>query len=51
MVALFGRANWWLPSWMARLLRVPASAVPVTATRSVDMTGARGGEREVSGVR
>jgi RND superfamily putative drug exporter len=23
MVALFGRANWWLPSWAARLLRVP----------------------------
>jgi RND superfamily putative drug exporter len=30
MVALFGRANWWLPSWLARILRVPASsAVPV----------------------
>ena len=29
MVALFGRANWWLPSWLARFLRVPASsAVP-----------------------
>jgi putative drug exporter of the RND superfamily len=24
MVALFGRANWWLPSGFARLLRVPA---------------------------
>ncbi len=24
MVALFGRANWWLPGWLARLLRVPA---------------------------
>ena len=24
MVALFGRANWWLPSWAGRLLRVPA---------------------------
>jgi RND superfamily putative drug exporter len=23
MVALFGRANWWLPAWAARLLRVP----------------------------
>jgi RND superfamily putative drug exporter len=23
MVALFGRANWWLPGWLARLLRVP----------------------------
>jgi RND superfamily putative drug exporter len=26
MVALFGRANWWLPEWAARLLRVPAPA-------------------------
>ena len=24
MVALFGRANWWLPGWLGRLLRVPA---------------------------
>jgi putative drug exporter of the RND superfamily len=24
MVALFGRANWWLPGELARLLRVPA---------------------------
>ena len=26
LVALFGRANWWLPSWLARLLRIPAPA-------------------------
>jgi len=25
MVALFGRANWWLPGWLATTLRVPAS--------------------------
>jgi putative drug exporter of the RND superfamily len=32
MVALFGRANWWLPSRLARVLRVPASsALPVPA--------------------
>jgi hypothetical protein len=24
MVALFGRANWWLPSWLARPLRIRA---------------------------
>ena len=24
LVALFGRANWWLPSWLARVLRIPA---------------------------
>ena len=28
MVALFGRANWWLPAWLARLLRIPAPAGP-----------------------
>jgi putative drug exporter of the RND superfamily len=32
MVALFGRANWWLPAWAGRLLRVsaqaPGSALP-----------------------
>ena len=32
MVALFGRANWWLPSSLARFLRVPASSArPVPA--------------------
>ena len=29
LVALFGRANWWLPSSLARLLRIPAPAGPV----------------------
>jgi RND superfamily putative drug exporter len=24
LVSLFGRWNWWMPSWLARLLRVPA---------------------------
>ena len=34
MVALFGRANWWLPGWAARVLRVsgPAAGAPVAAT-------------------
>jgi RND superfamily putative drug exporter len=34
MVALFGRANWWLPGPLARLLRVPVStaAQPAVAT-------------------
>jgi len=31
LVALFGRANWWLPSWMARVLRVKAPAQPLPA--------------------
>ena len=46
MVALFGRANWWLPSSLARLLRIPAPARPVTepvSARADDLavTGAR----------
>jgi RND superfamily putative drug exporter len=40
MVALFGRANWWLPSWAARALRVPA-AHPVEAV-SATSAGAAG---------
>ncbi|MFZ0180129.1 MAG: MMPL family transporter [Candidatus Dormiibacterota bacterium] len=31
MVALFGRWNWWMPVWLARILRVPAAPM----TRSV----------------
>jgi hypothetical protein len=35
MVALFGRASWWLPDWAARLLRVSGqaelSALPAAA--------------------
>ncbi len=31
MVALFGRANWWLPGWLARVLRIPVHGHPVTA--------------------
>jgi RND superfamily putative drug exporter len=30
MVALFGQANWWLPGWAARLLRVRPSTTPQT---------------------
>ena len=46
MVALFGRANWWLPSWLARFLRVPASAALPAAGQQVReevpaLTGAR----------
>jgi RND superfamily putative drug exporter len=28
LVSLMGRANWWLPGWAARVLRVPASPLP-----------------------
>jgi putative drug exporter of the RND superfamily len=31
MVALFGRANWWLPVWAARALRLPAATGPLAA--------------------
>jgi len=31
MVALFGRANWWLPGSLARLLRIPAAPAPAAA--------------------
>jgi RND superfamily putative drug exporter len=47
MVALFGRANWWLPAPLARLLRVPAeTAVPATP-----QPGAERNELAVSGAR
>jgi putative drug exporter of the RND superfamily len=43
MVALFGRANWWLPEWAARVLRVSASTAavqaPASAVRSMSGTG------------
>jgi len=58
MVALFGRANWWLPSWLARVLRipapVPAPAVPVPAVQAglaAELPASRTGGLEVSGVR
>ena len=52
LVALFGRANWWLPSWLAKALRIPAQAgepipaEPRPATRvtpgdDLAVTGAR----------
>src|SRR5690242_2032558 len=50
LVALFGRANWWLPSWLARVLRVPAAGAADPAG-SPELTAARTSELEVSGVR
>jgi RND superfamily putative drug exporter len=35
VVSLFGRWNWWLPAWPARLLRVEPSLPPVTAPEPV----------------
>jgi RND superfamily putative drug exporter len=34
MVALFGRANWWLPRWLGRVLRVPDPPPPSTPRRA-----------------
>ena len=50
LVALFGRANWWLPSWMARVLRIPAPAASAGGP-TTDLAGAHTKELEVSGVR
>ena len=40
MVALFGRVNWWLPGWLGRVLRVPASqpALPAEPVRELAAT-------------
>jgi putative drug exporter of the RND superfamily len=46
MVALFGRANWWLPSGLARALRIPAPA-----GAAPEPAGAQAKELMVSGVR
>jgi RND superfamily putative drug exporter len=42
MVALFGHANWWLPDWLGRVLRVPASqpALPAEPTVPAEPAGA-----------
>jgi RND superfamily putative drug exporter len=47
LVALFGKANWWLPSPLARVLRVPAGP----AGPAVELASAQTRELEVSGVR
>jgi putative drug exporter of the RND superfamily len=49
LVALFGRANWWLPAPLARVLRIPAPPVlpvrqhaeRITAGDELVVTGAR----------
>jgi RND superfamily putative drug exporter len=51
LVALFGRANWWLPSWLARLLRIPAPAALEAGASAAGPEGAQSGELVVSGVR
>jgi RND superfamily putative drug exporter len=31
LVSLFGKANWWMPDWAARLLRLPPSDTPIAS--------------------
>jgi putative drug exporter of the RND superfamily len=42
MVALFGRTNWWLPSWAARVLRLSALSAPAGAPEAARAAGAPG---------
>ena len=51
LVALFGKANWWLPSPLARVLRVPAPAGPAGPAARLELASAHAKELEVSGVR
>jgi RND superfamily putative drug exporter len=54
MVALFGRANWWMPAWLASVLRVPsgpAVAVPAGAAAPAAGAGPAAGELTLSGSR
>jgi len=53
LVALFGRANWWLPSPLARLLRIPAVAATDLAAGAIgEPEGSRrGSELAVTGAR
>jgi RND superfamily putative drug exporter len=38
MVALFGRANWWLPGWLGKALRIPAPVTPAPAALELAAT-------------
>jgi putative drug exporter of the RND superfamily len=41
LVSLFGRWNWWLPAWAARILRVPPSPLTPRHQDAADRTPAR----------
>jgi RND superfamily putative drug exporter len=40
LVALFGRANWWLPGWLSRTLRIPSAPAP-QLTRTPELANVR----------
>jgi RND superfamily putative drug exporter len=40
LMSLFGRWNWWLPGWTARLLRIPPHATLAAQSRLEPVTGA-----------
>ena len=50
LVALFGRANWWLPTSLARLLRIPAPAGPAPGA-TAERVSVRADDLTVTGVR
>jgi RND superfamily putative drug exporter len=40
LVSLFGKANWWMPDWAARLLRLPTHSIPeLTEDRTLVTVG------------
>jgi RND superfamily putative drug exporter len=51
LVALFGRANWWLPAPMARLLRISAPAGPAAEIAGPQGPGGPRAEADLAGTR
>jgi putative drug exporter of the RND superfamily len=54
LVALFGRANWWLPTPLARLLRIPAAAAASAASAAgsvAEVAASRADALTVTGAR
>jgi RND superfamily putative drug exporter len=44
LVSLFGKANWWMPDWAARLLRLPASDTPIAPQPDHERVAVRVGD-------
>ncbi len=41
MVALFGRANWWMPAWLGKALRLPALPPATTGATTPELATTR----------